>query len=84
VRITDITSCPTISSHGRSGLTNRLPRLREYISSKNDSETPSCPRKRTSHSSTAPMKMPGASDRTLFVGARYTVTNAHMIIVTVG
>ena len=65
-----ITSWPAMNSRRRNGLTNRLPRLREYISSMKVSETPSWPRKSTSQRSTAPMKNPGASFRKLFVGAR--------------
>jgi hypothetical protein len=50
----------------------------------NVSDTPSWPRNRRSHSSTAPMKTPGASFRKLFVGARYSVRNPQTIIVTDG
>ena len=44
------------NSIGRSGLIIRLPRLRAHISSRNETENPSWPRNRMSHSSTAPMK----------------------------
>ena len=73
-----------MNSPRRMGLTNRLPRLRAYISSMKVSDTPSWPRYSTSHSSTALMKKPGASCRKFAVGCRYTVMNAHRIIVTVG
>ena len=48
------------NSAGRSGDIMRLPRLRAYISSRNEIEKPSWPRNRISHSSTAPMKTPPA------------------------
>jgi hypothetical protein len=46
------------NSTGRSGLIIRLLRFRDHISSRNDTEKPSCPRNSTSHMSTAPMKTP--------------------------
>ena len=49
-----------VDSAGRSGLIIRLPRLRAYISSRNEIEKPSWPRNRMSHSITAPMKVPAA------------------------
>jgi hypothetical protein len=70
VRSTLNAICAEMNSGSVSGLTNRLPRLRAYISSMNVSEVPSWPRNSTSHSSTAPMKKPGASRRKLLVGAR--------------
>ena len=48
------------NSGGRNGDIIRLPRLRAYISSRNEIEKPSWPRKSMSHSSTAPMKTPPA------------------------
>jgi hypothetical protein len=46
------------NSIGRSGLIIKLLRLRDHISSRNDTEKPSCPRNRMSHISTAAMKTP--------------------------
>ena len=46
------------NSIGRSGLIMRLLRLRDHISSRNDTEKPSWPRNKTSHMSTAAMKTP--------------------------
>ena len=54
----------TINAHtnsiGRSGLIMILARLRDHISSRNDTEKPSWPRNRMSHIITAPMNMPAA------------------------
>ena len=55
-----ITISAATNSIGRSGLNIRLARLRDHISSRNDTEKPSWPRNRMSHSSTAPMNMPAA------------------------
>ena len=46
------------NSIGRSGLIIRLLRLRDHISSRNETEKPSWPRNSTSHISTAAMKTP--------------------------
>ncbi len=48
------------NSVARNGEISRLPRLRAYISSRNDTEKPSWPRNRMSHSSTAPTRRPPA------------------------
>jgi hypothetical protein len=58
-------SSPTVTSatahsHGRSGLANSWPRLRDHISSRNDTATPTLPRNKTSHSSTAAISTPNA------------------------
>ena len=60
VRTTDMVSNAAIISHGRSGLTNKLPRLRDHISSKNEIETPSWPRNIRSHSITPARSTPMA------------------------
>ena len=46
------------NSIGRNGLIIRLLRLRDHISSRNETEKPSWPRNSTSHISTAAMKTP--------------------------
>ena len=46
------------NSIGRNGLIIRLPRLRDHISSRKDTEKPSWPRNSMSHISTAAMKTP--------------------------
>ena len=61
VRTRLIPSMPAISSCGLSGLTDRWPRLRDHISSMNDSATPRLPRNITSHRMTAPIRMPPVS-----------------------
>ena len=55
-----MTISATMNSEARSGEIIRLPRLRAYISSRNEIEKPSCPRNRMSHSSTAPISTPPA------------------------
>ena len=55
-----ITISALMNSNGRSGLIIRLPMLRDHISSMNETEKPSWPRNRMSHSNTAPMKVPPA------------------------
>ena len=66
-RITDITSWPTISSHGRKRTHEHLPRLREYISSKNDSDRRADRETDVPQQHGAVLRTPGASDSTLFV-----------------
>ena len=51
---------PIANSTGRSGLTNRLARLRDHISSSRDNVMPNWPRTSTSHSRTAPISTPAA------------------------
>ena len=46
------------NSIGRNGLIIRLPRLRDHISSRKETEKPSWPRNNMSHISTAAMKTP--------------------------
>ena len=48
------------SSHGRNGLTNTCPRLRDQISSRKEIATPIWLRNATSHSSTPPSSTPMA------------------------
>ena len=55
-----ITISAATNSVGRSGEIIRLPRLRDHISSRNEIENPSWPRKRMSHSITAPISTPPA------------------------
>src|ERR1700683_2817199 len=63
-RTTLITISAVMNSNGRNGLIIRLPRLRDHISSRNDTEKPSWPRNRMSHISTAPMNMTPARAQT--------------------
>ena len=64
-RMTLMIISATTNSIGRSGLIIRLPMLREYISSRNEIEKPSCPRNRMSHRITAAMKVPAACAKKL-------------------
>ena len=59
-RITLMVISAQTNSIGRSGLIIRFDRLRDHISSRNETEKPSWPRNRMSHISTALMNMPPA------------------------
>ncbi len=61
VRMKLMTASAATSSYGLSGLTKICPRLRDHISSRNDSEMPRLARNSTSHSSTALISTPAAS-----------------------
>ena len=72
------------NSAGRSGLIIRLPRLRAYISSRNEIEKPSWPRNRMSHSITAPMKVPAACMKKPEFCETYCCRKPHISICTAG
>ncbi len=74
----------TTHSPGRRGLTNRWPRLRDHISSRNDTDTPSWPRNSTSQSSTAAISTPAACATQVLLVAMNWLMKPHMIIWTVG
>jgi hypothetical protein len=72
------------NSAGRNGLIIRLPRLRAYISSRNEIENPSWPRNRMSHSITAPMKVPAAFMKKPEFCETYCCRKPHISICTAG
>ena len=79
-----MTSRDSTSSEGRSGLVNRWPRLREYISSKNTTETPSWARNSTSQSRIAAMNRPAAWATQALCAAMNWLMRPQRIICTVG
>ena len=71
-------------SYGRSGLTNRLARLRDQTSSRKETETPSWPRNNTSHKITAASSTPKACATQVELVMRNWLMNPHRIICRVG
>ena len=85
MRTTDMPISAASSSHGRSGLTNTWPRLRDQISSRNEIATPIWLRSAISHSSTPPSSMPAATAPALPARlAKKLAVKPQMHIVSVG
>ena len=85
MRIIDIMISAATSSHGRIGLTNTWPRLRDHISSRKLIATPIWLRSATSHSSTPPSSVAPASTPALPIrAARKLAVKPQMHICSTG